>query len=705
MNLFELFAKITLDDSEYTDGLEKASGKTSKFAESMKNGLETAAKVGAAATAAAAAGVTALVKSAVESYGEYEQLAGGVETLFKSSSDAVMGYASNAYKTAGLSANEYMETVTSFSASLLQSLDNDTAAAAQKADLAITDMSDNANKMGTSMESIQNAYQGFAKQNYTMLDNLKLGYGGTKEEMQRLIDDANALNAAQGVYTEYSIDSYADIVDAIHVVQTEIGITGTTSKEAATTIQGSLSSAKAAWQNLVVGVADDTQDFDVLVDNFVDSVAAAGNNILPRITTALNGASKLITKLVPPIVEKIPKIISDVLPQLTQASVDIVSALATGLVDNAGDLIDALFEAVSILSESVGDLLPDLVVSFSELAMNIAAAVAENLPEIIQNLMAQLPAIIEAAAEASMNLATAAITIVTALALALGEAAPQLLEAGADMIGRLIDGITSKLPDFAAALPQFVQKFLSYITENLPSVLSKGTELIKSLIDGIVGAIPDFVAALPDIIRSLVTFFTENAPQIIQAGMDILGSIIEGVIKAIPELVAALPEIIAAILDGIAALAESIWEIGKCIVEGIWQGIKNSASWLKDKVTGFFSNLIGGVKDFLGIASPSKVFAEIGGFMAAGLGKGWDSEFGGIKKQIEGDMDFGSQSIDFSTSASGKSSSGIINGILQAAGNSSGEYNINVVLDGATLASIMFDPLLAVSKQRGEALA
>ena len=217
MNLFELFVKIGVDD--------QASDKISSLSSKLGSGLATAAKVGAAAVAAAGTAIVAIGKQAVEQYAEYEQLVGGVETLFKQSSDVVQQYAANAYKTAGMSANEYMETVTSFSASLLQSLGGDTEAASKYADMAITDMSDNANKMGTSMESIQNAYQGFAKQNYTMLDNLKLGYGGTKEEMQRLLDDAEKLSGV-----EYDISSYADIVDAIHVVQTEMGITGTTAK-------------------------------------------------------------------------------------------------------------------------------------------------------------------------------------------------------------------------------------------------------------------------------------------------------------------------------------------------------------------------------------------------------------------------------------------------------------------------------------------
>ena len=258
MNLLDLYAKITMDTSGYEKSLDDASSKASDFASKLKSGLATAAKVGVAALSAAATGVAALTTASIDQYAEYEQLVGGVDTLFKTASDKVQQYADKAYETAGMSANEYMNTVTSFSASLLQSLKGDTEAAAQKADQAITDMADNANKMGTSMEMIQNAYQGFAKQNYTMLDNLKLGYGGTKEEMQRLLKDAEKLSGVK-----YDLSSYADIVDAIHVVQTEMGITGTTAREASTTIQGSVASMKGAWKNLVTAIAADGWDIGV----------------------------------------------------------------------------------------------------------------------------------------------------------------------------------------------------------------------------------------------------------------------------------------------------------------------------------------------------------------------------------------------------------------------------------------------------------
>ena len=279
-----------LDNSGFKAGLSKLGG--------IAKGALKGIAVGASAAGAA---VGVLAKQSLEAYASYEQLTGGVETLFKDSADIVMGYAENAYKTAGLSANQYMDTVTSFSASLLQSLDGDTAAAAEKANLAITDMSDNANKMGTTMESIQYAYQGFAKQNYTMLDNLKLGYGGTKEEMQRLLADAEAIS---GIH--YDISSYADVVDAIHVIQTEMGITGTTAKEASTTIEGSLNAAKAAWENLLTGMGDSNANFDALVENFVSAVSTAAENILPRLIEILSGVGNLIVELAPIISEAFP---------------------------------------------------------------------------------------------------------------------------------------------------------------------------------------------------------------------------------------------------------------------------------------------------------------------------------------------------------------------------------------------------------------
>ena len=347
----------------------------SQFGSALKSGLAVAAKTAAAATAAAAGAVIALTKSAAENYGEYEQLAGGVETLFKDSAGTVEEYAKNAYQTAGKSANEYMETVTSFSASLLQSMGNDTAAAAKKADRAITDMSDNANKMGTDMQSIQDAYQGFAKQNYTMLDNLKLGYGGTKEEMQRLIDDANALNAAQGNYTNYSIESYADIVDAIHTVQTEMGITGTTAKEASTTIEGSIGAMKAAYANFVTGLGNDNADISELSSQLIQSVGTVAENVLPVVETVLKNIAEAVQQDGPEMIEKFVSYAIEKLPEVISLGLQMVISLVKGIAQNIPQLVTSVLNMMATIVQTIWDSLPDII----EVGKNIVRGLWEGI--------------------------------------------------------------------------------------------------------------------------------------------------------------------------------------------------------------------------------------------------------------------------------------------------------------------------------------
>ena len=348
MNLMDLFVKISVDD-QASSQVETLSGK-------FKKGLATAAKVGSVAVGAAGTAVVAIGKQAIEQYAEYEQLVGGVETLFKQSADTVMGYAENAYKTAGMSANEYMETVTSFSASLLQSLDGDTAAAAEKANLAITDMSDNANKMGTSMESIQNAYQGFAKQNYTMLDNLKLGYGGTKEEMQRLLEDAEKLSGI-----EYDISSYADIVDAIHVVQTEMGITGTTAKEASTTIQGSIDSMKSAYENFVTGLGDQNADIAELSTKLLESAEVVAGNLLPVIENILSSIGTMMQEKGPEMIEKFVSYAIEKLPQIIELGLKMVLSLVKGLANNLPKLVSSVLDMIATIVKTFVSSIPDIV--------------------------------------------------------------------------------------------------------------------------------------------------------------------------------------------------------------------------------------------------------------------------------------------------------------------------------------------------------
>lgn len=341
------------------DAMDGAGQKTSIFGDVLKANLLGNAIV--SGVKAVASGIKSLISGAIEGYGEYEQLVGGVETLFGSSADTVIKNAENAYKTAGLSANAYMETVTSFSASLLQSMGNDTEAAAKKADQALTDMSDNANKMGTDMQSIQNAYQGFAKQNYTMLDNLKLGYGGTKSEMERLIADANALNAAQGNYTNYSIESYADIVDAIHTVQTEMGITGTTALEASTTVEGSINSMKAAYQNFVTGLGDQNADIGALTEELIQSAGNVAKNVLPVIENVVKNIAETVKKQGPDMITKFVAYATEKLPEVLKLGIQLIVSLVKGLAQNLPELLRGTLALVDTIISAFLDSLPDII--------------------------------------------------------------------------------------------------------------------------------------------------------------------------------------------------------------------------------------------------------------------------------------------------------------------------------------------------------
>ncbi len=359
MNLLDLFVKISVDTSEVDKNLGDTKEKALSFGDVLKANIAGQAIV--AGVKAVAGAVKNIGEAAIQSYGEYEQLVGGVETLFKSSADTVMQYAANAYQTAGMSANEYMTTVTAFSASLLQSMGNDTDAAAEKANLAITDMSDNANKMGTDMELIQNAYRGFAKSNYTMLDNLALGYGGTKEEMQRLLDDANALNAAQGNYTNYTISSYADIVDAIHTVQTEMGITGTTQLEASTTIQGSIASMKAAYDNFITGLGDENADMAELTTNLLGSAVTVAEDLLPVVEKILENIGVVVQEKGPEMIEKFVGYAVEKLPQVIELGMKMVLAIVSGLANNLPQIVRSVLDMMATIVKTFVSSLPDIV--------------------------------------------------------------------------------------------------------------------------------------------------------------------------------------------------------------------------------------------------------------------------------------------------------------------------------------------------------
>lgn len=680
MNLLDLYVKITMDTSGYSKGLDEASGKASSFASKLKSGLATAAKVGAAALTAAATGVAALTKASIDQYAQYEQLVGGVDTLFKTASDKVQQYAANAYKTAGMSANEYMNTVTSFSASLIKSLGGDTEKAAQKADQAITDMADNANKMGTSMEMIQNAYQGFAKQNYTMLDNLKLGYGGTKEEMQRLLKDAEKLSGIK-----YDISSYADIVDAIHVVQTEMGITGTTAEEAASTISGSLSMAKAAWKNLLTGVGDDTADLGTLIDNLVDSVSTAAGNIVPRIGRILSGMGEVVAQLAPIIAQELPELISTMLPALVSAGAQLLVGLVTGLVTAIPDLVAAAPQIITSLVSAISANLPAILAAGQQLLTMFGSGIQSGVPQMV----AQLPAAIDGF-----------LGFIT-------EQLPAVLDKGVEMLTELANGIIAGIPQLLEQLPLIFESFETFITVNLPVILDKGMDLLFNFVDGIIAGIPNMVARLPEIIKSITTTLSNNYPKIIRSGFDLLIKLADGILSAIPDLVSVLPQVVAAILSGFSSAVSGVFEIGKNIVMGLWDGIKSMGSWIAEKIGDFFGGIVDGAKDLLGIHSPSRVFADIGKNMALGLGNGWEDSFGRVRDGITRGLDFGAASVDFASSGLGVSSAGIINSM--AAGSDAGfsdGLTVNLTLpDGTKFATWQLPYLIKAGSAAGTPIA
>lgn len=632
MELFKIFGRIALKgQAETEDGLDSVAGKASGVGQALLKGIGTFAKWGAAAATAAATATAALVKSAVTAYSDYEQLVGGVETLFKDSASEVQKYAANAYQTAGKSANEYMETVTGFSASLLQSLDGDTKAAAEKANVAITDMSDNVNKMGTSMESIQNAYQGFAKQNYTMLDNLKLGYGGTKEEMQRLLEDAEKLSGQK-----FDLSSYADIVDAIHVVQTEMGITGTTAKEAATTIHGSVNMTKAAWQNLVVGIADDTQDFDVLVNNFVDSVTTAGENILPRVEIALKGVGTLVEKLAPVIAKTVPNIVSTTLPSMIKAGTSMIRALLDGLLKAVPELIPCFKNIVNQLISVIVTNLPMILNAAVTIAGAIVSGLVEALPDILDAGIELIQSLAQGLTNGIPTILSTAITIVSQLASTLIQNVPQIVQTGIQLLLGLVNGILQAVPQLLQELPGIITQVVNNLLSCIPMIIECGIELLTSLVDALPQIIQSIVAVLPQIISSIIEALLSHIDEIIQSGIkllvaliDALPQIIDTICKALPQIIEAItgallehlddmiyagvdlfmalitnlaeiknalaskmPEIIASIVRAIGECLGEMWEAGKRLMNKLWQGLKevapNIASWFKDFLHNLF---------------------------------------------------------------------------------------------------------------------
>lgn len=557
MDLFKLVGTIAIENSEAnkaiegtTEKAEKSHGKMAVAFQKMGNLALKAGKVVAVGIGAGATAIGVLSKKAMDEYANYEQLAGGVETLFKGSSSKVLEYANQAYKTAGMSANEYMETVTGFSASLLQSLGGDTELASEKANQAIVDMSDNANKMGTSMEAIQNAYQGFAKQNYTMLDNLKLGYGGTKEEMQRLLDDASKISGIK-----YDISSYADVVDAIHVMQESMDIAGTTSKEASTTIQGSIGMMSSAWTNFLTGMADPAQDFDALLGNLVDSVVTVANNIVPRIVALLPRLVQGVTSLISQLANYIPDVLGKLLPALIQGAVELINQIVAILPDLIGIIIDQL----PLILDGIMQIFVGIVQALPALITTITQALPEIILIIVQTLVSNLPALIQG-------------------------------------IVQLIVGITQALPEIIVALinelPQIISLIVQALIENIPILIQGAVQMVAGLVMAIPQIISALIQAIPQIITSIVTGFAPMLEKMKQVATNVMNAVKEVFVN----IWNAIKNAISNIMEAIKTFISNVWNGIKTTVSNVVNGIKTTVSNVFNAIKTTISNILNGVK-------------------------------------------------------------------------------------------------------------
>lgn len=606
------------------DAADKSSGKFEKFGSVLKG---IGAAMGAVAVAAGAAAVS-LGKEVIAAYADYEQLVGGVDTLFKESSQELQTYAANAYKTAGMSANDYMETVTSFSASLISSLGGDTEAAVKYADMAITDMSDNANKMGTDMELIQNAYQGFAKQNYTMLDNLKLGYGGTKTEMERLLADAQAISGI-----EYNIDSYADVVEAIHVIQDSMGIAGATAAEAENTISGSINSLQAALQNMLVGFGDANADMNMLCQNMVDALQNVIKNVtpvienmvkvLPTVTDALLTAfADLLPSLLDTVTQLFTQILNTILtllPQLIPAAVSAIMTIVQALIDNLPLLVDAAVQLVVSLVEGIGSALPQLIPAAVQAIVTIVQGLIENLPMILDAALQLIMGLAEGLLTAIPILIEALPSIILAIVDFIIGAIPQIIEAGIQLLTSLVSALPEIITAIVAAIPQIIEGIITAVLDSIPQLIQAGIDLLVALIQALPEIITTIVAAIPEIIGSIVNALINSIPQIVQAGVQLLISLIKNLPTIIVEIVKAVPQIISGLVSAFGKGVSQLAEVGGNLVRGLWQGIQSLASWLWNKVSGWISSIWDGICDFFGIASPSKEMGWVGEMLVEGL--------------------------------------------------------------------------------------
>ena len=579
-----------------------ASSVASRMAGALKSGADTAwnaissmsgkavgalkgvATVGLAGVGTAVAALAGVGKSSLDAYASWQQAVGGVDTLFKDASATVQKHAADAYRTAGISANEYMEQVTSFSASLISSLGGDTAKAAELGDTAMKDMSDNANKMGTDIGTIQQTYQSLARGNYAMLDNLKLGYGGTKSEMERLIQDANKVKQANGEMGDLSIDKFSDVVQAIHIMQQQMGITGTTADEAAKTIEGSVGMMKAAWQNWLAELGKDNADINGLTKQLVDSVGTVIQNVGPRIAQIITGITAALPQLFASLGSTLPALVMQILPPVL------------GALGQLGTML--LTSATTWISTS----LPQLLAQFQ-------SWVTSRLPSFLQTGLTMVTNLLQGIVQALPQIASTAVTVLTTLLDGLSAQLPQLIPIGINAVLNLVQGILN----------------------NLPQIIDSGLKLILGLAQGLINALPDLVGKAPMLIGQLVGGIINRLPQILQAGVQLLGALANGFISSVPRLIGSIPGMVGQIMRGFTSVN---WgSVGLNIITGIATGIAGAAGRLVTAAVNVATNALNWVKRKLGIHSPSRVFRDqVGEMIGEGMAVGIDESASKVRK-------------------------------------------------------------------------
>lgn len=606
-NYNQLSLEIAKSESALKEMNKELKATTGIDLDKLKNGLK---KVGEVAldvskkllqvSSAVGGALASVVGLGVKSYADLEQNLGGVETLFGKSANKVVENAKKAYKAAGVSANEYMAGVTSFSASLLQSLGGDTEEAARLADQAFIDMADNANKFGTDMSSVQAAFQGFAKQNYNMLDNLKLGYGGNKTEMERLLKDAEKISGQK-----YDIKNLADVYNAIHVIQDELGVTETTANEAADTISGSVNAMKAAFDNFLNGSGSPEQLADAVV-TFLGNIAKTIGKLAPSILKGIVALFKTITP-------KVVSLILDMIPQLIVAVQDMIQTLCTMITSNTTQIANTITTLINQIITFITQNLPVIL----QAGISILLALVDGIVGAIPTLAEQLPLLIE--------------TIVNVLI----ENIPAVLMAAIELLMAIVQAIPVIVQSLIDSLPSIIETITTTLIDNAPTVLAAAVKLLFEIVKAIPKIAIQLALATPKMVASVVKTLWDNRGKIIEAGKKMLLNVRDGIVNNLSQLMTKVKEIPSKVKDWIVEGVEKLKEVGKHFVEGIWEGISNGLSWIKDKIKGWCGDVVSFCKKILGIKSPSKVMAdEVGKFMGEGVGVGFVEAMDDVEKQM-----------------------------------------------------------------------